>query len=529
MTRYLFYFHYWQLPDEPIEAVIDFDPTDLASKVLDEINEEISYHTGVDPEENPFMFVELYGLRPFNPKVWNMKLEEFVGHYGNSFVAIDLSKPDLGETEFFRPKKVSGGLRAKFQEIGIENDDWTARAQFETRLVSSLISWFQFYRKTKWLMIIPGGQKYEHRVWKVTTEIPESNYGATWRIVLPYSYPNEPPKLFISKKDIYIAKDVDISHIWKDEDGSIFYFISDVNAESTRWEETDYVVDFLLTGLWNFLVRSLHETFPDLLTYKNNLGNPYIIKEAPPQESIKLRPNILTEVADSDVYEDDIDYKVEIAELQEEIDYNEEVNRKSRYMKKGKAVKDDFSDDDDDSEFEEDDDGYSGPIGQLDDDEDDSYFSKENDTEEESDDSTTTKKHESTETRYKEWVFEASEEDVTKFGKLFTWLLLRVPDNALNELTLLLKAAPDHKVFYAIDWRFAIDDISEDKLIPFAKYIVNYYYTNTQRGLIYDTDREFLRDTVFKKWANIEGVTELKELLRKNVSQIKKVSYETLE
>ncbi len=551
MTSYLFYFHYWQLPDEPIEAVIDFDPSDMATKVVDEIHEEISYHTGVDPEPNSFMFVELFGLRPFNPKAWNMQLREFVGYYGNSFVVIDLTRQDLGDTSFFRPRQVAGGQRTKFETIGIENDEWQVRAQFEVRLVSSLIRWFQFHRKTKWLTTIPlEGQKLDYRVRQVKTEIPESNYSANWRIILPYNYPNEPPKLFISKKDQFIASNVDISHIWKDPDGSIFYFISDVNVDSTRWEETDFLVDFLLTGVWNFLVRSLYVTFKDLLFYKENVGNPYIIKEAPPQSSLKPLGGMLTEIADSDVYEDDIDYKVEIAELQEEIDYNEEVSQKSPSRR---STSDDFDENVDDYDDDEEDD--SGPrfkrktkhsfddedsnryknqglgFDNESEDEEEEKFARRDEEEEEDDDDEGigSKSKEPVEIRFKEWVSNASDEDVEQFGKLFTWLFLRVPDKALAELTLLFQADPHHQVFNAIDWRYAIEDISESKLRPFAKHIVEYYYDNTDKGLIYDTDRDFLRDTVLKKWKDIEKVPELRELLRKNVSQIKKVTYETLD
>ena len=551
MTRYLFYFHYCQLPDEPIEAVIDFDPSDKATKVVDEIHEEISYHTGVEPEPNSFMFVELFGLRPFNPKAWDMKLEEFVGYYGYQFVVIDLTKPDLGETEFFRPKQVAGGQRNKFVDIGIENDNWTLRAQFEVRLVSSLIRWFQFFRKTKWLTTIPlDGQKHDYRIWQVKTEIPESEYSAVWRIVLPYEYPKEPPKLFISKKDLYIASKVDFSHIWKDPDGSEFYFISDVNLDSTRWEETDFLVDFLLTGVWNFLVRSLFVTFQDLLFYKVNVSNPYIIKETPPQQSFKPLKGVLTEVADSDFYEDDIDYKVEIAEIQEEIDYNEEISRKLKPNRRTRS--DDIDDSEDDEDFEdetpkskkrgkfsrdEDQEEEEVNVSELgfdsssDNEEESSFFEENQDEndEEKDDQEDSNQPKETTEVHYKEWVTSASDEEVEKFGKLFSWLLLRVPDKALNELTLLQKAAPDHKVFDAIEWRYIINDLPESQLIPFAVNIINYYYTNTENGLIFDTDREFLRETVFKKWKNTGKEPELKELLRKNVSQIKKVTYETID
>ena len=557
MTKYLFYFHYWQLPDEPIEAVIDFDPSDMATKIVEEINEEISYHTGIDPEPNTFMFVELFGLRPFNPKAWNMKLEEFVGHYGNSFVVIDLTKSDLGDTEFFRPKQVAGGQRFKFAEVGVLHDNWNLRAQFEVRLVSALIRWFQFYRKTKWLTTIPlDGQKHDYRVWQVKTEIPESSYGAVWRIILPSSYPNEPPMLFVSKKDLFIASSIDISHIWKDPDGSIFYFISDVTVDSTRWEETDFLVDFLLTGVWNFLARSLFVTFEDLLFYKNNVANPFIIKEAPPQQSIRPLRGVLSEVSDSDVYEDDIDYKVEIAEIQEEIDYNEEIVTKRKKPSKRQSSDDideseddfEFEDqksskrfskrknssaqsDEGDSENEEDDsDENFGFNDDVDEEEEDPFFSKrfENDNDEDEDENKKTDT-EPVEIHYKEWVTEASEEEITKYGKLFTWLLIRVPQKALDELTLLQSVAPDHGVFDAIEWRYVIDELTEQQLEPFAKSIINYYYINTEKGLIYDTDRDFLRDTVFKKWKNKEKEQALKNLLRERVSLIKKVSYEKLD
>ena len=549
MTRYLFYFHYWQLPDEPIEAVIDFDPSDKATKVLEEIHEEIEYHTGVEPEANSFMFVELFGLRPFNPKAWNMKLEEFVGYYGNSFVVIDLTKPDLGETSFFRPRQIAGGQRTKFESIGIENDDWSLRAQFETRLISSLIRWFQFFRKTKWLMILPlDGQKNDYRVWQVTTEIPESTYGATWRIILPYEYPHEPPKLFINKKDIFITSSFDLSHIWKDADGSIFYHVSDVNVDSTRWEETDFICDFLLTGIWNFLARSLKDTFEDLLFYKANVANPFIIKEAPPQESIKLRKGVLSEVADSDSFEDDIDYKVEIAEIQEEIDYNEEVAHKKR--PRGKTQFDDISEDEDDSDFDEEESGprFKRNKASKDDFEDESTSRYEEqsigfdtetdeepetgvntDSEEEEDEEKLKKTQDITEVKYKEWVTNASEDEITKYAKLFTWLFLRVPDKAVSELTLLQQVAPEHQIFNTIEWRYVIDVLSESQLLPFSKYVIDYYLQNTKTGLIYDTDREFLREVVLKKWKDMENVSELRELLRKNVSLIKKVTYETLE
>ncbi len=553
MTRYLFYFHYWQLPDEPIEAVIDFDPSDKASKVVEEINEEISFHTGIEPETNTFMFVELFGLRPFNPKAWSMKLEEFVGYYGNSFVAIDLSKPDLGETEFFRPKQIAGGQRNKFVSIGIENDDWALRAQFEIRLVSSLIRWFQFFRKTKWLTTIPiDGQKNDYRIWQVKTEIPESSYDAFWVIILPYAYPHEPPKLFISKKDLYIPSNVDLTHIWKDVDGSEFYFISDVNLDSTRWEETDFLVDFLLTGVWNFLIRSLNITFEDLLFYKANVGNPYIIKEAPPQQSFKPLKGVLSEIADSDAYEDDIDYKVEIAEIQEEINYNEEPGTKKKKSSK-KVQTDDLDESEDDNEFEDDntesrkrgkfnrndnddeslDDDFQeeeeGFDNSLVDDESSFFEERGEDEEEEEEQANNLHPKELSEPKFLEWVTSPSEEEIHKYGKLFSWLFLRVPDKALNELLLLQKAAPDHEVFDAIEWRNVINDLTEQQLAPFAKNIINYYYTNTEKGLIYDTDRDFLRDTVFKKWKNTGREPELKELLRKNVSKIRKVTYETLD
>ena len=547
MTRYLFYFHYWQLPDEPIEAVIDFDPSDMATKVVEEIHEEISYHTGVEPEPNSFMFVELFGLRPFNPKAWNMKLEEFVGYYGNAFVVVDLTRPDLGDTEFFRPKKVAGGQRTKFVDIGIENDNWHLRAQFEVRLVSTLIRWFQFYRKTKWLTTIPlDGQKLDYRVWQVKTEIPESSYDAVWRIVLPYNYPQELPKLFISKKDLFIASNIDMSHIWKDPDGSVFYLISDVNLDSTRWEETDFLVDFLLTGLWNFLVRSLYVTFKDLLFYKVNVANPFIIKDAPPQQSLRPMKSVLSEIADSDTYEDDIDYKVEIAEIQEEIDYNESVtSRKKRPSRK--VTTDDIDESEDDEEFDDEDshskrkrskkfdqdedfsDSDTENVGfddELEEEEESSYFSTR---EEEDEDEEKKKPQESVEIHYKEWVTNPDEEEVDKYGKLFTWLLLRVPDKSLQELTLLLEVAPHHAVFKAIDWNYIIDELSESQLRPFASHIVSFYFDNTEKGLIYDTDREFLRETVLKKWKDVDKVTELRELLRKNVSLIKKVTYETLD
>jgi hypothetical protein len=539
------------MPDEPIEAVIDFDPKDLATKIVSEIHEEMSFHTGID-DPGTFMFVELFGLRPFNPKAWNMRLEEFVGYYGNSFVAIDLTRSDLGETEFFRPRKISGGMRNKFNGIGIENDDWILRAQFETRLVSSLIQWFQFFRKTKWLMILPlDGQKYDYRIWKVITEIPESNYSANWRIILPLGYPNEPPKLFISKKDLLIASDVDLSHIWKDPDGSIYYFISEVTIDSTRWSEDDFVADFLLTGLWNFLVRSLHVTFENLLFYKANLANPYIIKDAPPEKKFTSKLGLQSEIADSDSYEDDIDYKVEIAELQEEIDYNEETVRKRPV--RGKFQSDDIREEDDDSDFDEDEDrklkkkkSYyttgSNDDGQLEDDlvefdtfisdeeeEENKPLSDETDDEEEEKSKSKITQEDIGNIKFKEWVQHSSEEEIMQYGMLFTWLLLKVPEKALQEMNLLLQVAPDHAVFNAVQWRYIIDTLEEDQLTPFAKFIIAYYFQNTSNGEIYDTDREFLREVVLKKWKDMDTVTELKELLRKNVSQIRKVTYETLE
>ena len=43
---------------------------------------------------------------------------------------------------------------------------------------------------------------------------------------------------------------------------------------------------------------------------------------------------------------------------------------------------------------------------------------------------------------------------------------------------------------------------------------------------IYDTDREFLREIVLKKWKDVKNIPELRSLLKENVNKIRTVSYE---
>lgn len=492
MTRYMFYFHYW-LTDEPIQAVIDFDPKDKAKILFEEVYEEITYHIGDEPEPESLIFVEMYGLRPFNPLAWEMPLDEFVGNYGNTFVVFDLKQPHLGHLEHFQPKQVAGGLRSKYQHISATSDEWPHRAPFETRLVSTLIRFFQFYRKTKWLLVTPiDAKKNESRVWKVTAAIPETTYTAEFRIILGDRYPEEHPLLFIRKSDLFIANDYDPSLIWIDSDGTKFFNIPDANADSTRWEDDQYLVDFILTGFWNFLVRSLHRTFSRLLFYKVNVGQKSVILDLPEEQRI-VRQSAPTSI-DEGESEDDPDWRVQIAEAMEDIIIDQ------------KAL---------DSKIKEED-GYE---------EDDNSFPSSN-TENDDDEKDSSTQSGPQETKYQDWIFAKDDsEGLDLYAMFFTWLFLRIPERALKELGELKDFVNDHPIFQKIEWNLIIDSIAPSKLELFAEDIIPYFHQKTEHDEIYDTDREFLRDTVLKTWSDKKGVPELRELLKARVKNIRKVEY----
>jgi hypothetical protein len=501
----MFYFHYW-LSSEPIKAIIDFDPQDKAKILFEEVYEEISYHIGEEPNPGSLLFVEMFGLRPFNPAAWEMSLEQFVSYYGNEFVVFDLEQPIVGDIEHFRPKQIEGGQRNKFMNISVNNkEEWDKRSKFETRLVSALIRYFQFYKKTKWLLVLPlDGIKYNHRVWKVSTDIPETNYTAEWRIILADGYPEKQPKLFIRKKDVYVVADdsFDYSLLWKDKDGTIFYHITQVDEDSTRWEENSFLVDFLLTGLWNFLVRSLHQTFNRIYFYKVNISQPSTIMDVPERTHPIIRRVEHRPLDEDQDFEEEPDWKVQITEVMEDIVLDQQT-MESKIHQNGFGVLE------------------SSPESRK-------VTSKEIKHKEL--DGTVIGKDSKTvsESKYQDWILKKSDEALIKqYAQFFTWLLQRVPERALKELNQLKEFDSEHEIFNLINWRLVQDDISEQDLFPFAPYIINYYLEKADNE-IYDTDRKFLRETVLKNWKDIENVPKLRELLKKTVKLIRPVEYESI-
>ncbi|MHA2363617.1 MAG: hypothetical protein ACXAC7_06645 [Candidatus Hodarchaeales archaeon] len=281
MTRYLFYFHYWY-EDEPLEVAIDFEPTQKATELIDEVANEIAFHTGEEPTPKSIFILEPFNLRPFHPTAWEMDLDRFVAKYGNIFAVIDLNQPDIGRLEYFQPKQITSKQRAINTKIRPNDPNWPQRAKLELRLITTLIRWLTFYRKTKWFRMIPyEQQKYQSKVWKIETDIPDAEYTAEWRLIIPENYPEEHPIIYLRQRDVNVVNQVDFGKIWQDIDGTTFYYIPDITIQSCDWGSDNYVADFIITGFWNFLARTLRKTFPTILFYKENVGNPKLLENFP--------------------------------------------------------------------------------------------------------------------------------------------------------------------------------------------------------------------------------------------------------
>jgi len=281
MSRFLLYFNYWYAIDEALELAIDFDPNQKSSTIIDELIIELAYHTGEDePDPNSILFLETFNLRPFHPAAWDMTIDRFISKYGNKFTVVDLKQHTIGKIEYFIPNQLRNVQRAKLQKITVKSQNWSQRAKLELQLITSLIRWLTHFPKSKWLQgMIPYEQgMYFSRVWKVESSIPETDYTAQWRIILPENYPNEPPVVYIRHTDVNILPKVDYSKIWTDKDGQIYFLVSGLTKEIGSWSPELFLADFILAGFWNFLIRSLKETYPIILFYKHHVGHQKLLE-----------------------------------------------------------------------------------------------------------------------------------------------------------------------------------------------------------------------------------------------------------
>lgn len=288
MTQLLVYFYYWYVEDEPMQMVADFSPTEKAFQLVADALHEVIYHAEGDDIDFTFeearervVLAQPFNLKPLVPDAWQMELQFFIEKYGNSFVVIDRNQAGIGYPDNYRPKDIVGGQRSLFEEVGPEEPEWTKRAQFEVRLITRLLRWLQLYQRSRWLRAVPfQSSHFNDRVWKLETDIPDTAYSAEWRLVIPETYPLDPPDLFIAKKDVNMVGMVDYGKIWVDPDKHEFFHIP-IHSQDSGWYPTYFLVDYLLSGLWNYLVRTLPSTITYLLDLKENFGKPNLVEVIP--------------------------------------------------------------------------------------------------------------------------------------------------------------------------------------------------------------------------------------------------------
>jgi hypothetical protein len=277
LSRYLFYFFYWHSPEDELKVVLDFDSSQKAIEMLNEVQEEIMYHIGeeFEIESTNIQLIEPYGLRPFSEKIWKQPLDLFVSKYGNEFVIIDLNNPTIGLIQHIRKNTPINTIRPRnVVETYVTGETWNIRTKLELRLITSLIRWLQFTQKRNWLQVVPDEvEKHHHRVWQIETIIPDTDsYTATWKAILPKKYPDSAPKLFIKFRDRWVVREVDEKIIWIDSKGDRYFLVKNIDEVNAGWTNTQFLCDWLLSGFWNFLARELSHTYPIIKMYQDSVG-----------------------------------------------------------------------------------------------------------------------------------------------------------------------------------------------------------------------------------------------------------------